>query len=106
MDITLKQSVKASTKLLHEVNEMIDILVEMREIMASMDKILTDELFPLPVETLTNPPKKVRKSKKRHEMDLEILAAEKIPEDNIPLAVSVDSMNAVSLEYCTGAGSS
>ena len=102
MDITLKQSAKASSKLLKEVNEMIDLLCDMRETIAAMDKILTDELFPLPVETLANPPKKVRKSKKQHEKDLETLAAEKIPEGNIGPEASVDRLSSVSLECCTG----
>ena len=104
MDITLKQSAKASSKLLKEVNEMIDLLCDMRETIAAMDKILTDELFPLPVETLAAHaiPKKVRKSKKQHEKDLETLAAEKIPEGNIGPEASVDRLSSVSLECCTG----
>lgn len=103
MDITLKQSAKASSKLLKEVNEMIDLLCDMRETMAAMDKIITDSLFPLPVETLANPPKKIRKSKIQHEKDLETLAAEKIPEDKFPSEASVDRVSSVSQECCTEA---
>jgi len=91
---------KASGELLREVNNVIDSLVDLREAIAGLDKMITDELYPLPVETLENPPKKVRKARKKHETDLQILVSEKIPEGIVPSEVSVDTLTLVPRECC------
>jgi len=91
---------KASGELLREVNAVIDALVDLREAIASLDRMILDELYPLPIETLENPPRKITKSRTKREKVLETLATGKIPEDIVPSEVSVDTTTLVPQECC------
>ena len=68
---SLKELERTAEDMLKTINDLIDALVELRESSALIDKLIIDELCPIPAETLSKPPKKLRKAKKQREKDLQ-----------------------------------
>jgi hypothetical protein len=76
---TLRELEVKASEMLKTINDLIEVLCELRESSAAIDKIIIDELYPIPAETLAKQPRRIKKNKKKNEETLnEIL--ESIPD--------------------------
>lgn len=95
---------KISGDLLFKLNDLIDILVDLREAVAAFDKAITDKLHPLPLTAVEKPPKKERKPRVKKQLETglkELVVLEKIPTDSAGSEASSDSMISA-LRTCCG----